>query len=32
LGQQKIDLVFLDIQMPEITGIDFIKAIQGKAK
>jgi DNA-binding LytR/AlgR family response regulator len=32
LGQQKIDLVFLDIQMPEITGIDFIKAIQGKSK
>jgi DNA-binding LytR/AlgR family response regulator len=32
LGQQNIDLVFLDIQMPEITGIDFIKAIQGKSK
>ena len=32
LGEQKIDLVFLDIQMPEITGIDFIKAIQGKSK
>ena len=32
LGQQKIDLVFLDIQMPEISGIDFIKAIQGKSK
>lgn len=32
LSGQKIDLVFLDIQMPEITGIDFIKAIQGKSK
>jgi DNA-binding LytR/AlgR family response regulator len=32
LGQQMIDLVFLDIQMPELSGIDFIKAIQGKSK
>ena len=32
LGRQKIDLVFLDIQMPELSGIDFIKAIQGKTK
>jgi len=32
LGQQKIDLVFLDIQMPELSGIDLIKAIQGKSK
>jgi two-component system LytT family response regulator len=32
LGKQKTDLVFLDIQMPEISGIDFIKAIQGKSK
>src|SRR6185503_727082 len=30
--QRKIDLVFLDIQMPDISGIDFIKAIQGKSK
>ena len=29
---QKIDLVFLDVQMPELTGLDFIKAINGKAK
>lgn len=32
LAKQKIDLVFLDIQMPELTGIDFIKTIQGKSK
>jgi DNA-binding LytR/AlgR family response regulator len=32
MGKQKIDLVFLDIQMPELSGIDFIKAIQGKSK
>src|SRR5437660_568972 len=32
LGKQKIDLVFLDIQMPELSGIDFIKAIQNKSK
>jgi two-component system, LytTR family, response regulator len=31
VNTQKIDLIFLDIQMPELTGIDFIKAIQGKA-
>src|ERR1700712_3377245 len=27
---QKIDLVFLDIQMPDLSGIDFIKAINGQ--
>ncbi len=32
VGEQKIDLVFLDIQMPELSGIDFIKAIQAKCK
>lgn len=31
VGEQKIDLVFLDVQMPELTGLDFIKAIHGKA-
>lgn len=32
VNQQKVDLVFLDVQMPELTGIDFIKAINGKCK
>lgn len=32
LSRQKIDLVFLDIQMPEISGIDFIKVLHGKIK
>lgn len=32
VASQKIDLVFLDIQMPELSGMDFIKAINGKAK
>jgi DNA-binding LytR/AlgR family response regulator len=32
LAEQKTDLVFLDIQMPELSGIDFIKAIHGKSK
>jgi two-component system, LytTR family, response regulator len=32
LHTKKIDLVFLDIQMPDISGIDFIKALHGKSK
>ena len=32
MGKENIDLVFLDIQMPELSGIDFIKAIHGKCK
>jgi two-component system, LytTR family, response regulator len=32
VSTQKIDLVFLDIHMPELSGIDFIKAINGKVK
>ena len=30
LSQEKIDLVFLDIEMPQINGIDFIKSIDHK--
>lgn len=32
LNQHKVDLIFLDVQMPSMTGIDFIKAINGKSK
>jgi two-component system LytT family response regulator len=32
VNQQRVDLVFLDVQMPELSGIDFIKAINGKCK
>jgi DNA-binding LytR/AlgR family response regulator len=32
VNEQPIELIFLDVQMPELSGIDFIKAIQGKAK
>jgi DNA-binding LytR/AlgR family response regulator len=32
LNGQKIDLIFLDIQMPELSGIDFIKTLHGKSK
>mgnify|MGYP003577526919 CR=1 FL=1 len=32
LNEHNIELIFLDIQMPELSGIDFIKAIQGGAK
>lgn len=27
-----VDLVFLDVHMPQLSGIDFIKAINGKSK
>src|SRR6059058_5599 len=32
VATQHVDLVFLDIHMPELSGIDFIKAINGKVK
>ncbi|MFB6454990.1 LytR/AlgR family response regulator transcription factor [Chitinophaga sp. Hz27] len=32
INTQKVDLVFLDIQMPEISGIDFIKTIRTNTK
>jgi two-component system LytT family response regulator len=32
VNSQKVDLVFLDIQMPEISGLDFARTIQGKCK
>ncbi|GGG88311.1 DNA-binding response regulator [Polaribacter pacificus] len=32
IEQEGVDLVFLDIQMPELTGIQLSKIIQGKTK
>ena len=30
LGSKKIDLLFLDIQMPELSGVDFLKSLDKK--
>lgn len=32
LHTREIDLIFLDIQMPEISGMDFIRALRGKSR
>ena len=32
LRENPVDLLFLDIQMPEISGMDFIRMIQGRSK
>jgi two-component system, LytTR family, response regulator len=32
VATEKVDLVFLDVQMPELTGIDFIKTLHGRAR
>jgi DNA-binding LytR/AlgR family response regulator len=32
VNEKNIELIFLDIQMPELSGIDFVRAIHGKAK
>lgn len=32
VATQKVDLIFLDIQMPELSGIDFIRSINSKCK
>jgi len=32
LNKKKIDLMFLDIQMPEITGLDFIRSLKNPPK
>ena len=32
VNSQKIDLIFLDIQMPELSGIELIKTIKGRAR
>jgi two-component system, LytTR family, response regulator len=31
MRRQSVDLIFLDVEMPKISGIEFIKAVKGKA-
>ena len=30
MEKETVDIIFLDIQMPDLTGIDFLKVIQRK--
>lgn len=32
INERQVDLIFLDIQMPGLTGLDFIRAINGKCR
>jgi DNA-binding LytR/AlgR family response regulator len=32
LSEKPVDLIFLDVQMPELTGIDFIKSMPGNSR
>ncbi len=32
LSKEKIDLIFLDIRMPEMTGLDFVKSLKNPPK
>src|SRR3984957_15124079 len=32
LNERSVDLLFLDIQMPQISGIDLVRAIRGRSK
>ncbi|KAA3436673.1 LytR/AlgR family response regulator transcription factor [Rufibacter hautae] len=32
INSQPVDLVFLDIQMPELSGLDMVRAINGRCK
>ena len=32
VNSQQIDLIFLDIQMPDLSGLELIKALKGKTK